>query len=64
MPMNVNITPRLEALLRWEVDSGRYASAGEIIRETLRLMAEEDRLRAMKRETARCAVRNVPIPDA
>ena len=46
--MNINLTPRLEQLVREKVSSGRYTSASEVVREALRLMEEQDRLRAMK----------------
>ena len=38
MAMNVSLTPQLEDLVRQKVDSGRYNSASEVVREALRLM--------------------------
>lgn len=46
MPMNINLTPQLEALVRAKVTSGLYNSASEVVREALRLMEREDQLRA------------------
>ena len=46
MPINVNLTPELEGLIRQKVTSGRYNSASEVVREALRLMESEDQLRA------------------
>jgi antitoxin ParD1/3/4 len=46
MPMNINLTPQLEELVRSKVSSGLYNSASEVVREALRLMEREDRVRA------------------
>jgi antitoxin ParD1/3/4 len=51
--MNVNLTPQLEELVRSKVASGMYTSASEVVREALRLMDEQDRLRAVKLEQLR-----------
>lgn len=48
MGMNVNLTPQLEELVRQKVASGMYSSASEVVREALRLMDEQDRLRASR----------------
>jgi antitoxin ParD1/3/4 len=53
MTMNINLTPQLEELVRQKVSSGRYNSASEVIREALRLMEQQDRLRAAKLEQLR-----------
>lgn len=53
MGMNVNLTPQLEALVRSKVASGMYTSASEVVREALRLMDEQGRLRAAKLEQLR-----------
>lgn len=53
MGTNVNLTPQLEELVRAKVASGLYASASEVVREALRLMDEQDRLRAAKLEQLR-----------
>ena len=57
MGMNVNLTPQLEELVRAKVDSGMYTSASEVVREALRLMDEQDRLRQMKFDDLRREVR-------
>jgi antitoxin ParD1/3/4 len=57
MPMNVNLTPQLEEMVRKKVSSGLYNSASEVVREALRLMEEQDRLRAIKFEQLRQAIR-------
>ena len=50
MPMNVNLTPHLESLIKQKVASGLYNSASEVVREALRLMEEQDRMREVKLE--------------
>lgn len=51
--MNVNLTPQLEEMVRSKVASGLYTSASEVVREALRLMDEQDRLRAARLEQLR-----------
>jgi antitoxin ParD1/3/4 len=58
MTMNINLTPQLEQLVREKVSSGRYTSASEVVREALRLMEEQDRLRAVKLEQLRRDIRD------
>lgn len=53
MGMNVNLTPQLEEMVREKVNSGLYTSASEVVREALRLMDEQDRMRAAKLEQLR-----------
>jgi antitoxin ParD1/3/4 len=43
--MNVNLTPELEELIHRKVASGLYNNQSEVVREALRLLAEQDRLR-------------------
>lgn len=58
MGMNVNLTPQLEELVRRKVDSGLYNSASEVVREALRLMEEQDRVKAARLEQLRREVRD------
>jgi antitoxin ParD1/3/4 len=44
--MNVSLTPELEEFVSAKVESGRYNSASEVVREALRLLEEYDRARA------------------
>ena len=53
MPMNINLTPQLEELVRGKVTSGLYNSASEVVREALRLMEREDQIRAATLEQLR-----------
>jgi putative addiction module CopG family antidote len=41
--LNVSLTPRLREYVRRKVKSGRYESASEVIRESLRSLEERDR---------------------
>lgn len=56
--MNVNLTPQLEEMVKKKVASGLYNSASEVVREALRLMAAQDRLRAVKLEQLRQDLRD------
>jgi antitoxin ParD1/3/4 len=40
--MNIHLTRELEQLVHDKVQSGRYNSASEVVREALRLMEERD----------------------
>ena len=44
--MNVSLTPELESFVATKVESGRYTSASEVVREALRLLEEYDRSRS------------------
>jgi antitoxin ParD1/3/4 len=57
MRMNIYLTHQLEELVRRKLDSGLYNSASEVARDALRLMEEQDRVRAVKLEQLRQAVR-------
>lgn len=46
--MNVSLTPELEAMIRQQVDSGRYNSASEVVREALRLLDEHQRAQHLR----------------
>ena len=46
--MNLHLTPELEQLVQAKVQSGRYNSASEVVREALRLMEQRDELRAIQ----------------
>ncbi|MGA2206037.1 MAG: type II toxin-antitoxin system ParD family antitoxin [Terracidiphilus sp.] len=43
--MNVSLTPELDKFVAGKVESGRYNSASEVVREALRLLEEHDRAR-------------------
>jgi antitoxin ParD1/3/4 len=43
--MNVSLTRELDKFVAGKVQSGRYTSASEVVREALRLLEERDRMR-------------------
>jgi antitoxin ParD1/3/4 len=53
MTLNINLTPQLEKLVRQKVESGRYNSASEVVREALRLMETQNELHALQLERLR-----------
>ena len=54
--MNISLTPELEDLVRRKVASGLYNNQSEVVREALRLLAEQDRLRELHAERLRQAL--------
>jgi putative addiction module CopG family antidote len=48
--MNVSLTPELEKLVQKKVQTGRYTSASEVIREALRLMEPRDEMPIIGKE--------------
>jgi antitoxin ParD1/3/4 len=46
--MNVSLTPELEQLVHTIVQSGRYNSASEVVREALRIMEQRDEIRSIQ----------------
>jgi antitoxin ParD1/3/4 len=58
--LNVSLTPQLEKFVQARVESGRYQTASEVVREGLRLLEQQERNReqsfkALKRKLARGA---------
>jgi antitoxin ParD1/3/4 len=51
--MNVSLTPELEQLVHLKVQTGRYTSASEVVREALRLMEARDQARALQDDEIR-----------
>jgi antitoxin ParD1/3/4 len=54
--MNVSLTPELERLIQEKVESGLYNSQSEVVREALRLLEEQDRLRELHLTRLRAAL--------
>jgi antitoxin ParD1/3/4 len=44
--MNVSLTPELEKFVSKKVQTGRYNSASEVVREALRLLEDHEQVRA------------------
>ncbi len=57
MPMNISLTPHLEEMIREKIASGSYNSASEVVREALRLLEQEDQMRAVKLQKLRNDIR-------
>lgn len=55
--MNVSLTRHFERLVQEKVESGRYHSASEVIRDALRLLEERDRMNEAKLEVLRADIR-------
>ena len=51
--MNVQLTREAEELIRQKVESGRYNSASEVVREALRLLEEREQIDELRREEIR-----------
>ena len=51
--MNISLPPELENLVNEKVKSGLYNSASEVIRESLRLLQEQDMLKQIRRDELR-----------
>jgi len=47
--MNVSLTPELEDFVGKKVGAGRYRSASEVVREGLRLLEDQDKLKSLRR---------------
>ncbi len=51
--MNVSLTPELEEYVNKKVKSGRYNSASEVIRESLRTLQDWEELENIRRDELR-----------
>ena len=51
--MHVSLTPHLERFARSLVEEGRYNSASEVVRTSLRLLEEKERMNKLKLEDLR-----------
>lgn len=54
--MNLSLTPELEKLVHKKVQSGRYASAADVLREALGLLEERDRMEAWRQDEIRARI--------
>ena len=54
--MNVSLTPELETFVRGLVETGRYNSSSEVVREALRLIEEREQLRRIKFDALRSEI--------
>jgi len=56
MPSSYTLGEHYESFVRQLVESGRYASASEVMRDSLRLLEEREQLRAARLEALREAI--------
>jgi len=56
MPSSYVIGTHFEKFIKTQIESGRYASASEVIRDALRLLEEQTRLRGLRVEQIRAAL--------
>lgn len=54
--MNVNLTPKLEEMVKDKVATGLYNNASEVVREALRLMEARDRHEVLREEAQKGVV--------
>jgi antitoxin ParD1/3/4 len=55
--LNVSLTPELDQFVRNRVESGRYATSSEVIREGLRLLEQREQEREAALERVRKEIR-------
>jgi antitoxin ParD1/3/4 len=54
--VNVHLTAELEQFVQTKVQSGRYNSASEVVREALRLMEQKDEVRSIQLQELRSRI--------
>ena len=54
--MNVSLTPQLDAFVRSKVETGRYTSSSEVVREALRLLEQFESVQQTRLVTLRAEV--------
>lgn len=58
MPSSYSVGDHFEGFIREMLDSGRYNSASEVVRESLRLLEEREQLRAAKLQALRQSIQD------
>ncbi|UZR27348.1 type II toxin-antitoxin system ParD family antitoxin [Methylococcus mesophilus] len=58
MPSSYAIGSHFEQFIRQQIQSGRYTSASEVVREALRLLENRERLRQIEFEEYRVKIRD------
>jgi antitoxin ParD1/3/4 len=53
MPSSYAIGEHFEEFIKSQIESGRYVSASEVVRDALRLLEEQERLRGMRLDELR-----------
>jgi putative addiction module CopG family antidote len=57
MPSSFTLGTHFEGFIRRQVSSGRYASASEVVRDSLRLLEEREQERAVHLEALRAEIK-------
>lgn len=55
--MNVSLTPEFDKFVEEQIESGRFASASEVVRAGLRLLSDQEQEREARREVVRAWIR-------
>ncbi len=55
--MNIHLTDHFERYIEDKLKSGQYSSASEVVRDALRLLEEQDRIKALRLEALREEIR-------
>lgn len=58
MPSSYTLGDHFEGLIKTLVQTGRYASASEVVRDSLRLLEDREKLREMKLTELRAAIQD------
>ena len=61
--MNISLTEHFEEFVQQKLKSGQYHSASEVIREGLRLLEEQDKIRQMRLDELRKEIQKGYIGD-
>ena len=58
MPSSYTLGDHFEGLIKTLVQTGRYASASEVVRDSLRLLEDREKLREIKLSELRAAIQD------
>ena len=56
MPSSFTLGTHFEGFIKQQVNSGRYASASEVVRDSLRLLEEQDAMRQARLDALRAEI--------
>ncbi|WP_150295062.1 type II toxin-antitoxin system ParD family antitoxin [Sphingobium estronivorans] len=56
MPSSFTLGAHFEGFIKQQVNSGRYASASEVVRDSLRLLEEQDAMRQARLDALRAEI--------
>ena len=61
--MNISLTQHFEKFVQDKLKSGQYHSASEVVREGLRLLEEQDKIRQMRLQVIRKEIQKGDIGE-